>query len=257
MAKVTLQDASSGYLSTSIYNQNNSQIENAMENTLSRDGTAPNFMEAELDMNSYKIRNVQAGSNAGDAVNFQQLSDAIIGGGGGLGLQNIVEDLSPQLGAPLDTNGQAIVSTSNADIDITPDGSGNINLNSSVDMAGQFIESASLQAFRMPTGLATPTSGTVTFNYNNGNTFHLDLSSATGAITVNISAVPTAGQYAGVQIFVTQNASTAQTVSWTPTILWAGGSEHVVTTTLSGRTIWTLETIDGGTTWFGSGADYS
>lgn len=43
-------------------------------------------------------------------------------------LQNVVDDTTPQLGGDLDVNGQAIVSTSNADIDITPDGTGQIVL---------------------------------------------------------------------------------------------------------------------------------
>ena len=47
---------------------------------------------------------------------------------GGGGLANIVEDLSPQLGGDLDVNGRSIVSASNGNINITPNGSGNISL---------------------------------------------------------------------------------------------------------------------------------
>ena len=43
-------------------------------------------------------------------------------------LENIVEDTSPQLGGSLDVNGQSIVSLSNANITIVPDGTGDINL---------------------------------------------------------------------------------------------------------------------------------
>ena len=43
-------------------------------------------------------------------------------------LANIVEDATPQLGGDLDINGQSIVSTSNADIVLTPDGTGNVTL---------------------------------------------------------------------------------------------------------------------------------
>jgi len=39
-------------------NNNNALIETALENTLSRDGTIPNTMGADLDMNSYDINNV-------------------------------------------------------------------------------------------------------------------------------------------------------------------------------------------------------
>jgi hypothetical protein len=43
-------------------------------------------------------------------------------------LANVVEDTTPQLGGNLDVNGNKIVSTSNADIDIEPNGTGNVLL---------------------------------------------------------------------------------------------------------------------------------
>lgn len=51
------------------------------------------------------------------------------GGSGGVGgLDNLVEDTTPQLGGALDVNGSKIVSTSNGDIDIEPNGTGNVLL---------------------------------------------------------------------------------------------------------------------------------
>ena len=41
-------------------------------------------------------------------------------------LQNVLEDVTPQLGGPLDVNGKAIVSISNGNITITPHGTGNV-----------------------------------------------------------------------------------------------------------------------------------
>ena len=43
-------------------------------------------------------------------------------------LQNVSEDTTPQLGGNLDVNGQSIVSTANGDINITPNGTGNVSL---------------------------------------------------------------------------------------------------------------------------------
>ena len=57
MAKVTLEDISSGHAATTLINANNTKVEVAMENTLSRDGTSPNQMGANLDMNGYRILN--------------------------------------------------------------------------------------------------------------------------------------------------------------------------------------------------------
>jgi hypothetical protein len=76
MAKLTLTDLISAYDSITSINNNNTLIETAVENTLSRDGTSPNQMEANLDMNSKRILNLPAGSAAGDPVTVQQLADA-------------------------------------------------------------------------------------------------------------------------------------------------------------------------------------
>ena len=50
----------------------------------------------------------------------------------GTGLENVVEDTAPQLGGNLDVNGQSLVSTSNGDIVFTPNGTGKINLDGTV-----------------------------------------------------------------------------------------------------------------------------
>lgn len=57
MAKVTLEDISSGHAATTLINANNTKVETAFENTLSRDGTGPNQMNANLDMNGFRILN--------------------------------------------------------------------------------------------------------------------------------------------------------------------------------------------------------
>jgi len=79
MAKLTLTDISSGYLSTSTYNANNTLIETALENTLSRDGTSPNTMSANLDMNSNKIVNLTDPTNNQDAATKAYV-DGVSGG---------------------------------------------------------------------------------------------------------------------------------------------------------------------------------
>lgn len=60
MAKLTLSDITSEYASKDALNANFTSIETAIENTLSRDGTAPNTMGASLDMNSHDIINAGA-----------------------------------------------------------------------------------------------------------------------------------------------------------------------------------------------------
>ena len=43
-------------------------------------------------------------------------------------ISNVVEDTSPQLGGDLDMNGQDIVTTSNADIELAPNGTGHVTI---------------------------------------------------------------------------------------------------------------------------------
>lgn len=95
MAKVTLNDITAGYGSNDLHNANNAAIEAGFENTLSRDGTTPNQMNADIDMNSNDILNV-ATANVGTlkingAVvsaletgvrNFETRADAIAGSTG-------------------------------------------------------------------------------------------------------------------------------------------------------------------------------
>jgi len=61
MAKLTLSDLANLENQTSAVttiNTNNQRIEDALENTLSRDGTTPNQMNADIDMNSNEILNL-------------------------------------------------------------------------------------------------------------------------------------------------------------------------------------------------------
>jgi hypothetical protein len=61
MAKLTLSDlANLSNTAISVINANNALIETALENTLSRDGTSPNDMNASLDMDSNRILNLPA-----------------------------------------------------------------------------------------------------------------------------------------------------------------------------------------------------
>jgi len=60
MAKLTTNDVTGGYADVTAINENNTLIETAVENTLSRDGTTPNSMAADLDMDSNDIINVDA-----------------------------------------------------------------------------------------------------------------------------------------------------------------------------------------------------
>ncbi len=72
---------------------------------------------------------------------------------------DLVGDTSPQLGGNLDVNGNDIVSTSNADIDIIPNGTGDVNLGADTVQVGDNNANATI---------TTQGTGDLTLNTNNG-----------------------------------------------------------------------------------------
>lgn len=58
-------------------NQNAQRIEEAFDNTLSRDGSGPNEMHADIDLNSHKLLNVAAGEADTDAANLGQVREEL------------------------------------------------------------------------------------------------------------------------------------------------------------------------------------
>lgn len=79
MAKLVLNDVSSFGQPSAITTTaaNNAAIETALENTLSRDGTSPNQMEANLDMNSNRIINLPVASTDTEPVRLAEFNDFI------------------------------------------------------------------------------------------------------------------------------------------------------------------------------------
>lgn len=80
MAKLVLNDITSGYNVATTYNANNAATEAALENTLSLDGTSPNEMEADLDMGGNKVVNLGAPTNDNDAVRLVDVANIVSGG---------------------------------------------------------------------------------------------------------------------------------------------------------------------------------
>lgn len=62
---------------TALINENFTTIKNAIDNSISRDGAAPNFMNANLDMNSYRIINVAEAVDENDVVTLKTVNERI------------------------------------------------------------------------------------------------------------------------------------------------------------------------------------
>lgn len=78
MAKLTLGTAAAGATVSALINTvnaNSDLIETAVENTLSRDGTSPNSMSNDLDMNSNQILNLPAPVSPTDPIRLQDAPD--------------------------------------------------------------------------------------------------------------------------------------------------------------------------------------
>ena len=84
MTKITLNELASLDSPTGA-NTNFDRIESAFDNTLSRDGTGPNQMEADFDLNSYDIINGGAAAFASLTVAGVEITGSGGGGGGGAG----------------------------------------------------------------------------------------------------------------------------------------------------------------------------
>ena len=96
MAKLVLNDISNisgnpGSAESTI-NQNFQAIEDAIENTLSRDGLAPNYLEASLDVNSQRVINLPYALTETEAVPLGQVWKLVTGEDwtGGLGIPAVV-----------------------------------------------------------------------------------------------------------------------------------------------------------------------
>lgn len=83
MSKITLSDLvnlENQTTAVSAINDNNAILEDALTNTLSRDGDLPNHMLAVLDMNSNRIINLPQPVSAFDPLRLQDLEDFLDGG---------------------------------------------------------------------------------------------------------------------------------------------------------------------------------
>lgn len=83
MSKITLTDLANLQNETTAVNainNNNAVLETAFDNTLSRDGTSPNTMDASLDMNSNQIVNLPQPATNNSPLRLQDLDDFIGGG---------------------------------------------------------------------------------------------------------------------------------------------------------------------------------
>lgn len=94
MAKFTPVVLESGYLSAEAINANFAALAELLETLLSRDGTAPNQLEADLDLNGHSLLNTATASdNPTSLVTSQTMKDYVDARAAGLLVQRIEEQV--------------------------------------------------------------------------------------------------------------------------------------------------------------------
>lgn len=93
MTKLVINPITSGYRASEALNANFAAISAQFDNTLSLDGTSPNALTSNIDMNSFKVTNSGAPTSATDLVRYQDMQTyvAAFGGGGGGGGAGVVD----------------------------------------------------------------------------------------------------------------------------------------------------------------------
>lgn len=91
-------------------------------------------------------------------------------------------------------------------------------------------------------------SGTRAINLANGNVVSATLAGAT-TFTFTGATPSTACSFG---LYLTQDATGSRTVTWPASVKWAGGTAPTLSTAANAIDVLVFETINGGTTWFGS-----
>jgi len=152
-------------------------------------------------------------------------------------IADVVSDTTPQLGGNLDVNGNSIVSVSNGDIVIAPDGTGEIDLDGEVRFNKSYKEDIN----------SLTSSSTITVDCSLAPIHTVTLATNTGFV---ISNLPTGGT---VSIVITQDGTGSRTATFgtdgSTAVKFPGGAP-TLTTTASGIDVVTI--VNDGTNYLGN-----
>lgn len=127
MSKITLPTLESGYLSTEKLNEAFQTIEAAFDNTVSRDGSSPNQLTADLDLNGYTLLNTSLDvTDPNSLLTYQTMIDYVTAQAAGVVIQKIQTIIA--------TSGQTVFVLT--DFEYSP---GSNNLAVFVDGVRQFV----------------------------------------------------------------------------------------------------------------------
>lgn len=189
MSKITLNDVGSIVTNptsaAATIDANSSTIQTAFDNTLSRDGTSPNQMGSNLDMNSHQILNLPNPATVSSPLRLQDLNKFIGGGtintvpaGGGAGT-GLIKNSSTDYDMAWSANKvvQGPVSSTIGNIPLWNNNAGTLQSDSGVP-AANLVTASSANAFSNKT-IDTAAPNTIKIN---GNTLSATAGTATVAI---------------------------------------------------------------------------
>lgn len=215
MSKITLNQVANlqdTTTSQTTINNNSTTVQTAFDNTLSRDGTTPNQMGSNLDMNNFQVLNLPPPNTTNSPLRLQDLN-TFIGGG------SIVSGVaSVGLGMPADftVSGSPVTSTGTLTAAYATPPTG----------TGAFVKQTSPTLITPVLGV--PSSGTLT----NCSSFPVSGLTGLGANVATFLATPTT---ANLQAAVTGETGTGAVVFGTnPTLSGATMTNTVLNSTLSG-----------------------
>lgn len=127
----------------------------------------------------------------------------------------------------------------------------------SINMADNDFIRPEIKDYGITHTAPSSSSGAITFDCANGNSFAVSLTENITAIT--LSNPPASGTYGEIRIKFTQHASSSYTVAgWPAAVKWPDGVAFTKSSTTSSIDQVILATDDGGTTWLGNYVlDYS
>jgi hypothetical protein len=92
-------------------------------------------------------------------------------------------------------------------------------------------------------------SGALTLDLSTGNVVSVTL---TGSVTLRLPTFTGTTYARSFGFYVKQDATGNRTINWPGSVKWSGGTPPALSITANALDILVLETIDNGTTWYGS-----
>jgi len=114
---------------------------------------------------------------------------------------------------------------------------------------GNLLTGPKIQNYSETATIPTISSGNLTLNMANGNIFGPVALNA-NITTLTISNPPANGTAGSLTLLLKANG-TALSVTWPASILWSGGTAPTLTSTANKTDVFTLITVDGGTSYVG------